>query len=135
MRRGMGWVQQACLRVIEKWERANEWPTTYNIAGDVYQVKRDKNGNRWISHAQYVAVKRALEGLQRKGRIIGFRLERARSPTDGRTELCHHWMTEQRAIKWLAERREITRWRESGRWQERLARFVQKAKAIGMKLD
>ena len=67
MRRGMGWVQQACLRVIEKWERANEWPTTYNIAGDVYQVKRDKNGNRWISHAQYVAVKRALEGLQRKG--------------------------------------------------------------------
>jgi len=48
------------------------WPTTYTIAADIYQVKPDKDGNRWIADAQHGAVKRALEGLQRKGRITGF---------------------------------------------------------------
>ena len=43
-------------------------------------------------------AERALEGLQRKGKIIGFRTGRG-TPESGysTTELCHCWMTEQRA--------------------------------------
>jgi hypothetical protein len=91
------------LWVIRNYEDDGESPTTYNIATAVYQIKPDKDGNRWVSDAQHVAVKRALEGLQRKGRIIGFRAQRARDPArDGRTELCHHWMTPQGLETWLA---------------------------------
>ena len=57
------------------------WPTTYTIAADIYQVNPNKDGNRWIADARHVAVKRALERLQLKGRIIGFRdLLQARTP-------------------------------------------------------
>jgi hypothetical protein len=96
MSRGPGWVQVACLRCIQKYEERGESPTTFNIAAEVYQVKPDKDGNRWISDAQHVAVKRALEGLRRQDRVIGFRTHQARDVArgDGRTELCHHWMTE-----------------------------------------
>ena len=83
MSRGLGWVQQACFEAICKREATKKdlWPTTYTVAADIYQVKPDKDGNRWIADAQHVAVKRALEGLQRKGRIIGFRdLLQARTP-------------------------------------------------------
>jgi hypothetical protein len=80
--------------------------------------------------AQHVAVKRALEGLQRQGRIIGFRTGRARVPglgpgSDGRTELCHHWMTEKGLAKWIA-----MGWADS-----EIERVLAKAKAIGMKLE
>jgi len=79
------------------------WPTTYTIAADIYQVKPDKDGNRWIADAQHGAVKRALEGLQRKGRITGFRdLLQARTPgIDGHGELAHIWMTEAGLARWL----------------------------------
>jgi prophage tail gpP-like protein len=44
-----------------------------------------------------------LEGLQRKGLIIGFRTQQRRSPDDGGTELCHTWMTKTGLAKWLAK--------------------------------
>src|SRR5262249_49071524 len=114
MSRGLGWVQLACLHVIKRYEDKAEWPTTYNIAAYVYQVKPDKHGNRWVNDAQHVAVKRALEGLQRQGRIIGFRTQRARDPgRDGRTELCHHWMTEKGLAKWLSEEKRSIRFTRS----------------------
>ena len=100
MGRGLGWVQTACLEHIKGYEEDDEWPTTFDIAASVYEVKPDKDGNSYVTDAQHVAVKRALEGLQRKGRIIGFRMGR-RARGDERTELCHHWMTERRANKWV----------------------------------
>ena len=105
MSRGLGWVQQACFEAICKREATKKdlWPTTYTIAADIYQVKPDKDGNRWIADAQHRAVKRALEGLQRKGRITGFRdLLQARTPgIDGHGELAHIWMTEAGLARWL----------------------------------
>jgi hypothetical protein len=94
MSRGPGWVQVACLRCIQKYEERGESPTTFNIAAEVYQVKPDKDGNRWISDVQHV--------------IIGFRTHQARDAAhgDGRTELCHHWMTER--VLALAGKRDTT---------------------------
>ena len=113
--------------------------STYDIAAAVYQIKPNKRGVRKISDAQHVAIKRALEGLQRRGQIIGFRTGRARNDSDGRTELCHHWMTAKRLAKWLAKEREFaaTAYGPEGRrrhFAERVDRIVKKAKTIGMPL-
>jgi hypothetical protein len=99
----MGQVQRACLKAVEEYERDGHLPTTYSITAEVYAVPRDKDGNRWVTDAQHSAVRRALYGLQRQGLLIGFRTHQCRAPGDGRTELSHHWMTEARLVKWLAE--------------------------------
>jgi hypothetical protein len=128
MSRGPGRVQMACLWCIQKYEeRGDDWPTTYNITAEVYQVKPDKDSNRYVTDAQHVAVKRALEGLQRQGRIIGFRTQRARSPGDGRTELCHHWMTAQRARKWVSDESANSLYMAA-----HAERIMKKMQAIGM---
>ena len=44
MSRGMGWVQMACLWRIRKDEESGDWPTTYDIAAYVYQIKPDADG-------------------------------------------------------------------------------------------
>jgi hypothetical protein len=67
MSRGLGWVQRECLRVIEQYEAAGKRPTTFNIAAEVFQVKR----GRTISDAQHVSTKRALFNLRRKGLVSG----------------------------------------------------------------
>jgi hypothetical protein len=136
MSRGPGWVQMACLWRIRKYEEGDDWPTTYDIAAAVYQVKPDADGDRWISDAQHVAVKRALEGLQRTGLIIGFRAQRARVPgSDHRTELCHHWMTGKRLAEWLAVQRKhaATAYRPEY-FAKRADQIMRKAKAIGITL-
>lgn len=98
MSRGLGRVQQGCLRVINEYESAGQPPTTYNIVAEVYEVKRDKDGNRWVSDAQYVAVKRALAALRRQGRVIGW-CDRDHTPFPpgdprwGKIERCHYWRT------------------------------------------
>jgi hypothetical protein len=68
---------------------------------------------------------RALEGLQRRGQIIGFRTSDARAPKnrDWRVELCHHWMTERQAQKWVEEHPRLPH----------TERVVRKMQAIGMK--
>jgi len=72
MSRGLGRVQWGCLLAIWNYERGNKAPpTTFDIAADVYKIEPNKNGIRRISDAQHVAVKRALEGLQRQGRVMG----------------------------------------------------------------
>ena len=113
MSRGLGWVQQACFEVICKHEATKKglWPTTYTIAADIYQVKPDKDGNRWVTDAQHVAVERALEGLQRKGHIIGFRdlLQARIEGIDGRRELAHIWMTDAGLARWLQAQAEVAR--------------------------
>ena len=79
MSRGFGRVQWGCLLAIWWYERERKHPpTTFDIAAWVYKIKRDKTGDRLISDAQHVAVKRALEGLQRKGRVVGFRADSER---------------------------------------------------------
>jgi hypothetical protein len=140
MSRGLGRIQQGCLVAIRQYERDGKLPTTYNITAEVYHVKRDKDGNRIVTDAQHVAVKRALEGLQHQGKVIGFRTNSARDPGyDGRTELCHHWMSERRANEWLAEQRRDMRGYHRPEFleliAERIARVTQKMRAIGMKLD
>ncbi len=71
MSRGLGRIQRECLRVIEQYEAAGKRPTTFNVAAEVYQIKRDSLGNRMVSDAQHVATKRALASLRRKGVIFG----------------------------------------------------------------
>jgi hypothetical protein len=79
MSRGFGKVQWGCLLSIWNYERKGRAsPTTFDIAVDIYKVERDENGDRPISDAQHVAVKRALAGLQRQGRVIGFRTDSER---------------------------------------------------------
>jgi hypothetical protein len=69
MSRGLGCVQRACLgRILKYEEEGKRWPTTFNIAAEIYQIKRKAKGNRLVSNAQHVATKRALESLQRQGR-------------------------------------------------------------------
>jgi hypothetical protein len=60
-----------CLRVIEEYEAAGKRPTTFNIAAEVYQVRRDQCGNRMVSDAQHFSTERALASLGRKGLVTG----------------------------------------------------------------
>jgi len=142
MSRGLGWVQQACLMVIREYEDDGKLPTTYNIAATVYQIEPDKDGWRLVTDAQHVAVKRALEGLQRKGRIIGFRdAGRARIPgVDYRAELYHFWVTEKGAQRFvddtLKRARDVMRMGLNGASDAALAdRVMKKMRAVGMKLS
>ena len=139
MSRGLGQTQQACLKVIRRCEDSDDawWPTTYNIAAEVYQIAPDADGNRWVSDAEHVATKRALESLQRKGLIIGFRAGQQRIlGVDGRTELCHSWMTEKGLARWLKRERKsaASAFYPEGRqhFLLRAERIAAKAKAIGM---
>ena len=140
MGRGMGRVQRACLRVVEQYERDGRWPTTFNIAAEVYAVPPDQDSIRCVTDAQHVAVKRALAGLQRHGLVIGFRTGMQRSPgVNGRTELCHHWMTETRLMEWLAsEKRPIEiegqTFGLTPDWRKRVESIERKARAIGMRV-
>ena len=133
MSRGLGRVQWGCLTAIWRYERKGDMPTTYDIAADVYHLTLDDA----ISDAQHVAVKRALEGLQRKGQIIGFHTHSRRGD---RSELCHHWMSPKGAQAYVDELRDnVECFRKNGfdPWWPRmmLARFLRKAETIGMKLD
>ena len=132
-------MQNGCLVAIWQYERGGKLPTTYNITAEVYHVKRDKDGNRIVTDAQHVAVKRALEGLQRQGKVIGFRTDSAVPDGSGRTELCHHWMSERRVNEWLAEQRREKRGRHRPEYlehvAERIASVTQKMRAIGMRLE
>jgi hypothetical protein len=114
MSRGLGRIQRECLRVIESYEAADERPTTFTIACEVYQVERDQDGNRWCNDAQHTAVKRALANLQRKGLVSGQQevtvhadgqriFSLAKSPTDGRAERCCFWSTPSRALGGVGE--------------------------------
>jgi hypothetical protein len=89
MSKGLGKIQRECLRVIESYEAAGKWATTYNIVAEVYQIKRDRHGNRMCSDAQHTAVKRGLAGLGRKGLING-QQALARLP-DGQIILARQW--------------------------------------------
>ncbi len=50
---------------------ADTKPTTFNIVAEVYQIKRDRHGNRTCNDAQHTVVKRALAGLRHKGLVKG----------------------------------------------------------------
>ena len=66
MSRGLGKVQSGCLMAIYWAERGGKPPpTTYDIAAAVYHTEVNDDGYH-LTDAQHVAVKRALEGLQRK---------------------------------------------------------------------
>jgi hypothetical protein len=96
MERLMAWrlgrIQRGCLRVIEEYEAAGRRPTTFNIAAEVYRVRRDQCGNRMVSDAQHFSTERALASLGRKGLVSGQQdFEVARSIKDGRSERCYSW--------------------------------------------
>jgi hypothetical protein len=102
MSRGLGRIQRECLRVIESYEAAGKEPTTFNIVAEVYQIKRDRQGNRTCNDAQHTAVKRALAGLRRIGLVAGAQdisftadgqkiLARSQWPTSHRAERCCFW--------------------------------------------
>jgi hypothetical protein len=88
----LGRIQRGCLRVIEQYEAAGKRPTTFNIAAEVYRVRRDQCGNRMVSDAQYFSTERALASLGRRGLVTGQQhLELARSILDRRSERCCFW--------------------------------------------
>jgi hypothetical protein len=108
MSRGYGKVQSGCLLTIWWAERKGKpAPTTYDIAADVYHVERDDDGCRYVSDAQHVAVKRALEGLRRQGKVIGVdkRYCHDDHEYDGRSERALCWMSEQGARAWIHRQR------------------------------
>jgi hypothetical protein len=106
MSRGLGRIERECLRAIEKNEAAGRPSTTIDIGVDVYD-KRDPRGYAKISRAQYVATKRALAGLRRKGLVKGQQalmqcggggpMVLARVSTTGRAARSCYWSTPGRA--------------------------------------
>jgi hypothetical protein len=107
MSRGYGKVQWGCLTAIAEAEHARKPPpTTYDIVARVYHAKVDDD-RYWITDAQHVAVKRALEGLQRQGKVIGFEKLYCRNDGsyDGRSERSYCWMSERRAQQRIREQR------------------------------
>ena len=88
----LGRIQRGCLRVIEEYEAAGKRPTTFNIAAEVYQVRRDQCGNRMVSDAQHFSTERALASLGRKGLVTGRQhFELLRSILNGRSERYFLW--------------------------------------------
>jgi hypothetical protein len=130
MSRGYGQVQWGCLKAIADAEHDREpTPTTYDIAADIYHVETDDDGYRYVSAAQHVAVKRALEGLQRQGKVIGLDRLFCRNDHgyDGRTERGLCWMSERGARQWIR--------RQGPKRAVLVKTFKAKAAAIGMTLD
>ena len=129
MSRGYGRVMWGCLKAIADAEHDREPPpTTFDIAAAVYRAKVDDDGY-WITDAQHVAVKRALEGLQRQGKVIGFDRLYCHDDHafDGRSERGYCWMTERGARQWI---------RRQGKERAVLVKtFKAKAAAFGMTLD
>jgi hypothetical protein len=132
MSRGLGWVQNKCISAIALAERKGgkgKPPDTYEIIAHVYQLDRDEDGSLWVTDAQHVAVKRALEGLQRKGMVIGFERMHCghdHDPDDGRSNHAYCWMSAPRARQWI---------REQGKSRDGLVKtFKAKMHAIGMKV-
>jgi hypothetical protein len=101
MSRGLGRVQNGCLRTIWDYERRGKLADAFDIAVAVYRVEPDEDGSLTISGAQHIAVKRALAGLQRKGRAIGFRMNHG--------ERHFTWMSEKRAQQWVRDKKNADR--------------------------
>jgi hypothetical protein len=117
MSRGLGRVQNGCLVAIWNYERRGKLATAYDIVGEVYRLDRDTDGAYWMTAAQHIAVKRALAGLQRKGRVISFRM------SHDERHFC--WMSERRAQQLVRENKKA-----KPVW---VAHVRAKMRAIGMK--
>jgi len=128
--RGYGRVQWGCLTAIWHSERAGKPPpTTYDIAADVYHVETDDDGYRYVSDAQHVAVKRALAGLQRQGKVIGLAWRFCRDDHhfgDYRSAWGYCWFSERGAQRWV---------HAAQRKRPSAETFKRKMRAIGMTLD
>ena len=140
MRRGPGWVRASSLLAIRQYEDEGvQWPTTYTIAADVYQIAPDADGNRLVSDTQHVAVKRALASLQRKGLIIGFR-DPALS-RQGIESQCYIWMTETGLSRWIEYRKNHAAFVARGHPERaewiinQTAAVIARAREAGMKVD
>jgi hypothetical protein len=129
MSRGYGRVQSACLLAIAYAERAGELPTTYDIAAAVYRTEVNDDGYH-LTDAQHVAVKRALESLQRQGKVIGIASRYCHGIADTgdyRNHWRYCWMSEPRAQQWIREQDP-----ERATWPG-VKTFKAKMRAIGMK--
>jgi hypothetical protein len=123
MSRGLGRVQNGCLTAIWDSERRGELPEAFDIAVAVYRIRPDEDGSLTITGAQHIAVKRALAGLQRKGRVIGFRVYHH--------ERHFRWMSETRAQRWVRDETKLAH--KHGRATGRIDYVRAKMCAIGMK--
>jgi hypothetical protein len=128
MSRGYGKVQNGCLIAIWHAEQAGEMPSTYDIAAAVFRTEVNDDGYH-LSDAQHVAVKRALGGLQRQGKVIGIpqRFCGVDVSDDRRSNYRYYWMTEKRAQEWVSE--------QSKDHPMAVTRFRDKMRAIGMNVD
>jgi hypothetical protein len=96
----LGRIQRGCLRVIEEYEATGKRPTTFNIAAEVYRVRRDPCGNRMVSDAQHFSTERALASLSRKGLVTGRQhFELVGSILNGRSERCFLWSINRRPLE------------------------------------
>ena len=66
MSKGLGITQRKVLALLQRQTRAVD---PFALAGDVYRVRRGKGGVRRLTDAQLVAVRRALRGLEKTGKV------------------------------------------------------------------
>jgi hypothetical protein len=83
-------LELACLRVLDS---LDDEPTTFTVVAEVFRVARDARGDRIISDAQHIAVKRALSNLRRRGWISGWRV--------GDGNRCCRWLLHRLALAGL----------------------------------
>lgn len=68
MSRGLGRIQRRVLELC-KHHRDDGCVSTFMFAALIYDVKSDINGMHWVTGAQLSAVRRALAGLRKQGKI------------------------------------------------------------------
>ena len=66
MSKGLGITQRKVLALLQRQTGAVD---PFALAGDVYRVRRGKGGVRRLTDAQLVAVRRALRGLEKTGKV------------------------------------------------------------------
>src|SRR5262245_22888575 len=68
MSKGLGRIQRRVLELCER-HKDDGCLTASMFAALVYEIKPDSNGMHWVTGAQLSAVRRALAGLSRLGKI------------------------------------------------------------------
>jgi hypothetical protein len=97
MSRGLGRIQRDVLTLIEG---STESLDTYVITRLVYGIKPDETGCHLLTEAQIVAVRRALRGLAKAGKIARFGRRNTKMDDGSRVMLNReHWVTPEKAAK------------------------------------
>jgi hypothetical protein len=67
MSRGLGWLQRTVLSFLEQEDRHMD---TFEITATAHSIKRDEDGNRWVTDAQHASVHRVLTAFAKQGKVV-----------------------------------------------------------------